>query len=105
MLPGRTFVQQKFRGPFPSNPVCFFCEDAGQEDVEYEERKAFMLFPTYRLKPGYVRDEEKDPKPLLDAKRKNATLNKSDAESSQLKAGDVVTKGVQRQAHNSGPYP
>ena len=73
MLPGRTFVQQKFRGPFPSNPVCFFCEDAGQEDVEYEERKAFMLFPTYRLKPGYVRDEEKDPKPLLDAKRKNAT--------------------------------
>ena len=102
---GRTFVQQKCRGFFVGEPVCFFCKDKEQTDVDYEARKVFTMFPTYRLKPGYVRDEENDPKPVLDAKRKNAALNKNDAESSQLKAGDIVTKGVQMQAHKSGPGP
>ena len=94
----KLFAQQFNRGEFPGQPVCDACQDTGQLDVPYAERKKFTILPKYALKPDYVRNDAEDPPALLEAKRKNANRNALNESRSYLRAGDMVFKAVQQQA-------
>ena len=94
----KLFAQQFNRGEFPGQPVCDACQDAGQLDVPYAERKRFTILPRYALKPEYVRNDAEDPPALLEAKRKNANRNALIEARSYLRPGDIVFKAVQQQA-------
>ena len=93
----KAFAQTQCRGTWGDSEItCAFCYDEGLEHVPYAQRPAFTVHPTLFVGPDYVRDEAKDPKPVLEAARKNASRNKSD--NTNLVAGDVLTKKVYSQA-------
>jgi len=93
----KAFAQTQCRGTWGDSEItCAFCYDSGLEHVPYAQRPAFTVHPTLFVGPDYVRDEAKDPKPVLEAARKNASRNKSD--NTNLVAGDVLTRKVYSQA-------
>eukprot|EP00964_Phaeocystis_antarctica_P141362 scaffold106386_cov60-Phaeocystis_antarctica.AAC.2 len=90
----KAFAQSFGRGHWGDSEIeCAFCHDEHCQDTPYPERPKFTVCPFVLLPDSYVRNEDKDPAPILAAERKNGALNVSITDKN-LRAGDQVFKNV-----------